>query len=164
MGASCVADTEGATVHIFPACGSPHNDIVVAFADSVFAYCNEGDGTTFEEGDFWGPWTIRWDLNGPAHPSAMRVFPAHSPQPGLPSDTLFAVNGSDSVIVQLSRSENVYGKNFLTVLAIRNGHRPLEMVLSSHTGTETDWWERAAWVGNARSGDITTDGQMGFGR
>jgi hypothetical protein len=164
----CVADTVNATVDVFSACGEVENDITIAFADSVYAYCNEGDGVTFAEGEM-GAWTIRWDLNGQPYLQDALNKPAHSPQlwaiPEEP-DALFAAY--DQLIFQLSLEHNAYGKNYLQVLAVRSGHRPLEMVLSSHTGAETDWWQRAAWVGDRRTseltGDLADDGQLGFGR
>jgi hypothetical protein len=161
---SCVTDTVNATVDVLPACGEGENDIVIAFADSVYAYCNEGDGVTFAEGEM-GPWTIRWDLNDGDFPQESLTRPAHSPQlwvvPNEP-DAMFAAYDQD--IVQLSLEQNSYGKNYLPVLAVRSGYWPLEMVLSSHTGAGADWWQRAAWVSDKRSADITVDGQMGFGR
>jgi hypothetical protein len=165
---SCVTDTANATVDIFTACGEEENDIVIAFADSVYAYCNEGDGVTFAEGEM-GAWTIRWDLNGEPYPQDALNRPAHSPQlwvlPEEPN-TMFAAYNQH--IAQLSIEHNAYGKNYLPILALRSGHRSLEMVLSSHTGAGADWWQRAAWVGDRRTwaltGDLAADGQMGFGR
>jgi hypothetical protein len=166
MSSSCIDTVEGASVEIFTACGGSDNDIVIAVADSVLAFCNEGDGVTFEEGEA-GPWTIRWDLNGTGGPRLMEDDPVHSPQlwvvPDAP-DALFAVNREDSVITQLSLSANAYGRNFLPVLAIRSGTTPLEMVLSAHTGAGAGWWQRAAWVSDVRTAVLDSDGQIGFGR
>jgi hypothetical protein len=146
-----------------PVCGGVVSDIAIAFADSVYGYCN--DGSANFPGAAPTPWDHRWDFNDTGAAQSMITRPAISPTSwaGNGAPALFAIEGRDKVVRQLSLSENVYGSNFLPVLSVFNGGDMREAVYSPHAGISAPWWQRVAWVGG-RGPNFPFDSQIGFAR
>lgn len=161
--ADCVTATTNATVEVMPICGGAISDIAIAFADSVYGYCNDGSGSF--PGAAPTPWDHRWDFNDTGAAQSRITRPAISPTSwgGNGAPALFAIEGRDKVVRQLSLSENVYGNNFLPVLSVFNGGDMREAVYSAHTGLPAPWWQRVAWVGG-RGPNFPSDSQIGFAR
>lgn len=159
----CVTNTIGATVDIMGICGGAVSDVAIAFADSVFGYCNDGAGSIGEAPPVL--WNHRWDFNDAAVAQKMLDDSATSPTswPGAGGGALFAICAEDATVRQLSLLDNAYKDNDLPIHILGNGGRIIESVYSPHTGNPSQWWQRVAWVGS-RGLDFPNDSQIGFAR
>lgn len=150
---ACLHDADTATIEIMPVCGGTRPDVVVAFADSVFAYCNDGSGS-------FDGFSHQWDLNQSGLPQVDRYL-ATNPIWWGATGAFYAIRDRRSLVrLTLDASvKNLYTFNYMPVLGTNGAAPVMQAVLSPHTGKNEIWWERLAWVGPAAS-----HSEIGFGR